>query len=83
MSSILYKGNVPFCPRIPNDQAIPPMLPGHNKQAQTIMIEQVHAVILHSGCYTSAGARPFGQEIASIWVSQDYGKKGFAGTIRW
>jgi hypothetical protein len=54
------------------------MCPRHNKQAQTIVIKQVHAIFFYSGRYASAGARPFGQKIASVWISQNYGKKGFA-----
>jgi hypothetical protein len=73
---IHYKGglsniNVPFCPRIPYHQIIPTVSPGHDKQAQGVVIKYMHAVVFYSGRYAPAGGGPLGQHAFGI-VIPDY-----------
>ena len=71
--------NVPFGPRIPDYHVVPRMGPGHNKQAQGIVIKYVHSIILHPGLDASAGGGPLRQLVASIGVSDyDCEKRLFA-----
>ena len=69
--------NVPFCPRIPYDHVVPTMRPRYQKQAKSVVIEYMHAVVLHTGLYTSAGTRPFSQTVSGFEISYDHSIKGF------
>jgi hypothetical protein len=66
------KGNMPFCPRVPNDQVIPAVAPGHYKKAQGIVIKNVHAIVFDTSLYASTGSGPFGQFGTSVVVSHDH-----------
>lgn len=46
---------MPFSPRIPYDHMVPPVCPGHHKQAEGIVIVYVHTVIFYTGLYTTTG----------------------------
>ena len=52
---------MPFCPGIPNDHVIPSMCPGHHKQAQGIVIVDVHTIVVDPGVDVSTAVGPFGQ----------------------
>jgi len=74
--------NMPFGPWVPDDQIVPAVIPGNDKKAQTVVIKQVHAVVLHPGRDTPAGLGPACEQIASICITHDHGKKRLFATIR-
>ena len=67
---------MPFCPGIPNDQVVPTMCPGNHKQAQGIVIVDVHSIVINTGMDVSTAVGPFGQATFGVWHSQDYRIKG-------
>jgi hypothetical protein len=73
--------HMPFCPRIPNHQIVPTVSPGHDKQAQGVVIKYVHAVVFHPGRYASTGGGPLGQHAFGIVVSDYDCKKRLIASI--
>jgi hypothetical protein len=55
--------------------------PGHDKQAQGIVIKYVHAVVLYPGRYASTGGGPLGQYAFSVVVPDYDCKKRLIASI--
>jgi len=73
--------NVPFGPRIPNNQMVPTMGPGHYEQAESVVIKNVHAIVFDPGCDTFGCGSPTCEQIAGIRISHDNCEQGFTGSI--
>ena len=52
--------DMPFGPRIPYDQMVPSVCPGHNEQAKSIVIVYVHTIVFYTGLYATTGFWPSG-----------------------
>jgi len=58
------------------------MCPGHQEQANGIMIVYVHTVIFYPGLDTAAGFRPSAETVVGRTVTMDGCKKWFRGSVR-
>jgi hypothetical protein len=50
---------------------IPGMAPGHYKHAESVVIEYVHAIVIHSGGNATAGLGPACEPVSSLSIA-DY-----------
>lgn len=72
---------VSFCPRIPNHDIVPALCPGHYEQAQSVVIEYVHTVVLHTGRDATAGLGPSDKMVSCRWISEYYREKRLFASI--
>lgn len=70
-----------FGPRIPNHDRIPAMRPGHNEQAQGVVIIDVHTVIFYSRRDASTGLSPPHELISRRRISIDDSKKWLIASV--
>lgn len=72
-------GDVPFCPEIPDHYRIPAVAPGHHEHAESVVIVDVHSVVLYPGCYAAAGSSPALQSFAGLIITHDDRVQGLIG----
>ena len=50
---------------------VPGMVPGHYEHAQSVVIEYVHAVVIHSGSNATTGLSPACEPVSGLGIA-DY-----------
>jgi hypothetical protein len=70
----LSKSNMPFDPRIPNQNIVPIMRPSYHKQAQGGVVKNMHSIIFNTGRYALAGIGPVCEQFSCRGVTHDYGE---------
>jgi hypothetical protein len=50
--------DMPFFPIIPDRYVVPTMCPGHHECAKSILIIDVHMIVIHTGLTVSIGCTP-------------------------
>jgi hypothetical protein len=73
--------NMPFGPWVPDDQIVPAVIPGNDKKAQTVVIKQVHAVVLHPRRDTFGCVGPTCEHVPGICITQDHCEQRFTRTV--
>ena len=72
---------MPFWPRVPNDHMVPGMAPGHYEHAESVVIEYVHAIIVHSGGNATTGLSPACEPVSSLSIADYDCEKRLIATV--
>ena len=60
---------------------VPWMVPGHNEHAQSVVIEYVHAVVIHSGNNATTGLSPACEPVSSLGIADYDCEKRLIATV--
>jgi len=52
------QANMSFCPIVPDGYVVPSMCPGHHERAESVLIIDVHVIIIHTSLTVSIGRTP-------------------------
>jgi len=71
--------DMPFFPVIPNDHVVPTMRPGHHECAESILIVDIHVILIHTGLAVSIGCTPGCEQSTCLRISHGHSIQHFAG----
>lgn len=72
---------MPFWPGIPDYHVVPGMVPGHYEHAQSVVIEYVHAIVVHSGGNATAGLSPACEPVSGLGIADYDCEKRLIATV--
>ena len=60
---------------------VPGMAPGHYEHAQSVVIEYVHAIVIHSGSNATAGLGPTCEPVSGLGIADYDCEKRLIATV--